>query len=51
MTEGTEEPVLPGEPVLLGQINGVFGVRGWLKVFSDTEPRENIVQYLSLIHI
>ncbi len=33
------------EPVLLGQINGVFGVRGWLKVFSDTEPRENIVQY------
>ncbi len=33
------------EVVLLGQINGVFGVRGWLKVFSDTKPRENIVQY------
>jgi len=23
----------------------VFGVVGWLKVFSDTEPRENIVSY------
>ena len=33
------------EIVLLGHINGVFGVKGWLKVFSDTEPRENIVRY------
>ncbi len=31
--------------VVLGQINGVFGVRGWVKVFSHTEPRENIVRY------
>lgn len=35
------------ELVLLGAINGVFGVKGWLKVFSDTEPRENIVKYKS----
>ena len=29
----------------LGEISGVFGVRGWLKVFSYTAPRENIVKY------
>lgn len=45
--EADEKDSALEEPVLLGQINGVFGVRGWLKVFSDTEPRENIVQYKS----
>ena len=29
----------------LGEISSVFGVRGWLKVFSHTVPRENIVKY------
>jgi 16S rRNA processing protein RimM len=29
----------------LGEISGVFGVRGWVKVFSHTRPRENIVTY------
>lgn len=29
----------------LGKISGVFGVRGWVKVFSHTTPRENIVKY------
>lgn len=29
----------------LGRITGVFGVRGWLKVHSDTEPRDNILRY------
>jgi len=33
------------EFVEVGQINGLFGVRGWVKVFSHTEPRENIVTY------
>lgn len=33
--------------VILGRISGVFGVRGWIKVFSYTEPRENIVSYRS----
>jgi 16S rRNA processing protein RimM len=28
-----------------GQISGVFGVKGWVKVFSFTHPRENILQY------
>ncbi len=31
--------------VTLGYISGVFGVKGWVKVFSDTVPRENILQY------
>ncbi|MBD3608971.1 MAG: ribosome maturation factor RimM [Gammaproteobacteria bacterium] len=33
------------EPVVLGRINGLFGVRGWVKVFSHTEPRDNILRY------
>ena len=31
--------------VLVGRISGLYGVRGWLKIFSYTEPRENIVGY------
>ena len=31
--------------VILGRISGVFGVKGWMKVHSDTEPRENILNY------
>lgn len=32
-------------PVELGRITGVFGVRGWVKVYSDTRPREAILGY------
>ncbi len=28
-----------------GQISGVFGVKGWVKVFSFTQPRENVLRY------
>ncbi len=31
------------EPLLLGRISGVFGVDGWVKLFSYTEPREAIL--------
>ena len=31
--------------VRLGRIVGLFGVRGWVKVYSYTEPREGIVDY------
>lgn len=31
--------------VVLGRISGVFGVRGWVKVFSETEPRDGILRY------
>ena len=33
--------------VPLGRIAGVFGVRGWVKVHSDTAPRDNILRYSS----
>jgi 16S rRNA processing protein RimM len=31
--------------VILGRVSGVFGVKGWLKVQSYTEPRDNIVEF------
>lgn len=31
--------------VVMGKISGIYGVRGWLKVFSHTDPRENILSY------
>lgn len=29
----------------VGKISGVFGIKGWLKVFSFTDERENILDY------
>lgn len=34
-----------GRLVTLGHISGVFGVRGWVKVHSYTDPRSNIVNF------
>jgi len=31
--------------LVLGGISGVFGVKGWVKVFSETDPLENILSY------
>jgi 16S rRNA processing protein RimM len=31
--------------VTLGRISGVFGVKGWVKVHSYTEPRDNIAAF------
>ena len=31
--------------ILLGRVVGVFGVAGWVKVESFTEPRDNILRY------
>lgn len=33
------------DKVILGRITGVYGVQGWLKVFSYTDPMESIVDY------
>lgn len=38
MASGTEETVL-------GRITAVFGIKGWLKVHSYTDPIENILDY------
>ncbi|MCX4190298.1 ribosome maturation factor RimM [Methylophaga sp. OBS3] len=37
-----------GEFIPVGKISGVFGVRGSVKVFSYTEPRDNILRYKPL---
>lgn len=31
--------------IRLGHINGLYGVKGWVKVYSETRPRENILSY------
>ena len=33
------------EPVLMGRVSGHFGVKGWVKVYSYTEPREALLSY------
>jgi len=31
--------------LVLGQISGLYGVRGWVKVHSYTQPKDNILSY------
>lgn len=31
--------------IIVGKVSGCFGVRGWLKIFSYCDPRENIITY------
>lgn len=31
--------------VTMGRVNGLFGVKGWVKVYSYTQPVEQIVEY------
>ncbi|WP_299873695.1 ribosome maturation factor RimM [uncultured Cocleimonas sp.] len=31
--------------IILGEISGVHGIKGWVKVFSHTSPREQITEY------
>lgn len=33
--------------VIIGRVAGVYGVRGWIKVLSSTEPPEEILDYPS----
>lgn len=33
--------------VVMGRVSGVFGVKGWLRIFSFTSPRTNILNYSS----
>jgi len=35
----------PSHPVIVGKVAGVFGVKGWIKVRSETDPATNILQY------
>jgi len=38
-------PSIPDGLVLFGRISGLFGLQGWVKVFSHTRPREAIIGY------
>jgi len=31
--------------VAIGRVSGVFGVRGWMRVYSYTSPRDNVLGY------
>jgi 16S rRNA processing protein RimM len=31
--------------LVIGRITGLYGLRGWVKVFSETDPREGILRY------
>ena len=33
------------EKLIVGKVSGVYGVNGWIKVFSETDPREGIAGY------
>ena len=39
------DPSRPDGLVLFGRISGIFGVQGWVKVFSHARPREAIIGY------
>lgn len=42
-----QDKAAAGEPVILGRISGLYGVKGWVRVFSYTEPREALLGYRS----
>ena len=33
------------DPLIVGRVSGVFGTRGWIKIWSHTRPPENILKY------
>ena len=38
----------PRDPVIAGRLTSVFGVKGWVRVFSHTQPAENLLHYRPL---
>lgn len=36
------------EMILLGRVSGLFGIKGWVKLRSDTAPQENMLSYSPL---
>ncbi len=41
----SKTPHLDDKKLLVGKINGFFGLQGWVKLMSYTEPRKNILSY------
>ncbi len=38
-------PLQPEDYVVLGKVSSVYGVKGWMKVYSFTEPMDQILEY------
>ncbi len=36
---------MAAEKLIVGKINGLYGVQGWVKIYSHTDPIENIFKY------
>ena len=48
MKRGEKKQALPGDSsslVTMGKVTSLYGVRGWVKIYSHTEPMENILSY------
>jgi 16S rRNA processing protein RimM len=48
MAEASQTSAEPGSAdrwVILGKIGGAFGVQGWVRITSYTDPPENILEY------
>lgn len=45
MVTQTDRSEAAQQMISVGRISGVYGVKGWLRIFSFTDPRENILQY------
>ncbi|MBI1733326.1 MAG: 16S rRNA processing protein RimM [Gammaproteobacteria bacterium] len=45
MSSEAPRAVATDAPVVVGKIRGIYGVRGWFKVFSYTRPRENLLRF------
>lgn len=45
MSAGRGSKAGPENPVLVGRISAVYGIKGWVKVHSFTAPESNILDY------
>ena len=43
--EGSGATAAGDERVVIGRISGLYGVKGWVKLFSHTAPRDNLLDY------
>jgi 16S rRNA processing protein RimM len=42
---GSDEKVVTEEKIQLGRINAAYGLKGWVKIYSHTDPVEQILSY------
>lgn len=43
--QGSDISEKASQKIMMGRITGVYGVKGWVKVFSYADPMESIVDY------